>query len=167
MKIRPATQADFPSVLALNEESVRFLSPMSAERLVELDTQAAVHQVVEEGGQVVAFLLAFREGARYDSINYRWFADRYARFLYVDRVVVSGRLQAKGAGTRLYEHVFAHAAEAEVPLVVCEFDVEPPNPVSERFHARFGFREVGRQVVAGGAKVVSLQAAPAQRQLGE
>jgi len=46
-----------------------------------------------------------------------------------------------------------------VPVVTCEYDVDPPNPGSERFHTRFGFREVGRQVVAGGKKSVSLQAA--------
>ncbi|MEZ5478989.1 MAG: hypothetical protein R3E95_16365 [Thiolinea sp.] len=39
----------------------------------------------------------------------------------------------------------------------CEYDLEPPNPASARFHAGFGFREVGRQTVAGGKKQVSLQ----------
>jgi len=160
MKIRPASPADFPSVLALNEESVQFLSPLTAERLLQLHEQAALHQVVEDEGQVVAFLLAFRDGARYDSVNYQWFASRYASFLYIDRVVVSQRLQAKGAGSALYRQAFAFAATAGMPLLTCEFDVEPPNPISERFHARFGFHEVGRQLVANGKKVVSLQAAP-------
>ena len=102
--------------------------------------QSAIHRVVEDGGQVVAFLLAFREGAQYDSINYQWFASRYERFLYIDRVVVSQRMQARGSGTSLYHHAFAHAAEEGVPLVTCEIDVSRPNPVSERFHARFGRR---------------------------
>jgi predicted GNAT superfamily acetyltransferase len=44
-----------------------------------------------------------------------------------------------------------------VPVIVCEFDIEPPNPASQRFHARQGFREVGRQSIEGG-KVVSMQA---------
>jgi predicted GNAT superfamily acetyltransferase len=42
--------------------------------------------------------------------------------------------------------------------VACEYDVEPPNDASARFHARFGFGEVGRQRLAGG-KQVSLQMA--------
>jgi predicted GNAT superfamily acetyltransferase len=54
--------------------------------------------------------------------------------------------------------VFEFAATHSVGLVTCEYDVEPPNPASERFHARFGFREVGRQRLDGG-KLVSLQAA--------
>ena len=116
--------------------------------------------MLEEDGHVVAFLLALREGAAYDSVNYRWFSARYARFLYIDRVVVSQQLQASGAGSALYRNAFAHAAATEVPWLTCEFDVEPPNPVSERFHAKFAFREVGRQTVQNGKKVVSLQAAP-------
>ena len=36
--------------------------------------------------------------------------------------------------------------------------LDPPNPVSARFHARYGFREVGRQWIGGGKKQVSLQA---------
>jgi predicted GNAT superfamily acetyltransferase len=44
-----------------------------------------------------------------------------------------------------------------VTRVTCEFDIEPPNPASARFHGRFGFREVGRQNVAYAAKAVSLQ----------
>jgi hypothetical protein len=158
MILRPAGPADFGAVLALNEESVQFLSPLSQERLEQLDAEAELHSVIESDGAVCAFLLAFREGADYDSVNYRWFQRRYQRFLYVDRVVVSRRMQGRGAGAALYRHVFAHAAATSVPVVTCEYDVDPPNEVSERFHARFGFREVGRQRVAGGSKAVSLQA---------
>jgi predicted GNAT superfamily acetyltransferase len=43
---------------------------------------------------------------------------------------------------------------------VRDFDVEPPNPVSAKFHARFGFREVGRQSVSYADKRVSMQEAP-------
>jgi predicted GNAT superfamily acetyltransferase len=65
-------------------------------------------------------------------------------------------MQGQGLGTMLYEHVFACAQAANVPRITCEIDSEPPNPASERFHSRLGFREVGRQLVPGG-KQVSLQ----------
>jgi hypothetical protein len=54
----------------------------------------------------------------------------------------------------------AFAREAQLPRVTCEIDVEPPNPVSARFHARFGFREVGRQQYGEHRKTVSLQELP-------
>lgn len=76
--------------------------------------------------------------------------------------VVADAARGHGVGTLLYRDLFDIAAASAVRLVTCEFDVDPPNLVSERFHAGFGFREVGRQWVADGSKQVSLQAAPAQ-----
>jgi uncharacterized protein len=159
MKIRAACRSDFDAVLALNLESERFLSPLTRERLEHLDAQAEIHQVLEIQGKVVAFVLALREGSSYDSLNYMWFVAKYASFLYVDRVVVSAALQGQGIGRSLYHVVFAHARATGVPWVTCEYDIESPNPGSERFHRNSGFAEVGRQHVAGGMKQVSLQAA--------
>jgi predicted GNAT superfamily acetyltransferase len=156
--LRDATPADFAAILALNEAFVAVLSPLDGARLARLHAQAALHRVIEQDGRIEAFLLAFREGADYDSPNYRWFAQRHARFLYVDRVVVAGDTQARGAGSRLYGEVYALASRDGVPCIACEFDIEPPNPASERFHARLGFREVGRQQLDGGRKLVSMQA---------
>jgi hypothetical protein len=155
--LRDATPADFPAILALNQASVEVLSPLDGPRLAGLHAEAASHRVVEAGGRVVAFLLAFREGAGYDSVNYRWFAARYPRFLYVDRVVVDAAARGRGLGARLYDDLEALARAQGVDLLACEIDVAPPNPASTRFHARRGFREVGRQAVQGGTKEVSLQ----------
>ncbi len=156
--LRDATSADFPAILALNEAFVSVLSPLDATRLARLHAQAALHRVIEQDGRIEAFLLAFREGADYESPNYRWFAQRHARFLYVDRIVVAGDTQARGAGTQLYRDAYERAVRDGVSLIACEFDVEPPNPASARFHARLGFHEVGRQQLDGGSKTVSLQA---------
>jgi hypothetical protein len=86
--LRDARREDFAAILALNAESVHFLSPLTAERLDALHRAAAYHKIIEIDGEVAAFLLAFREGAPYDSPNYLWFAERYPEFLYIDRIVV-------------------------------------------------------------------------------
>ena len=158
MLLRDATPADFHRILQINQASVHFLSPLTPERLAWLHAMAASHRVVEDAGRVQGFLLAFREGAAYDSPNYRWFAEHYARFLYVDRVVVAPESQGRGLAPRLYEDLFEIAARGGAPRITLEIDSDPPNPVSARFHARYGFAEVGSQRVAGGAKQVSLQA---------
>ncbi|MDI9238200.1 GNAT family N-acetyltransferase [Lysobacter sp. LF1] len=159
--IRDAQDTDHPRILALNLESEEMLSPVDAARLRQLDTMAAYHRVVCEGDEVVAFLLAFREGVDYDSPNYRWFAARYPRFLYVDRVVVASSHQGRKLGPRLYRDLFDFARAQAVEAVTCEFYTVPPNEASRRFHAGFGFREVGTQWVADGRKQVSLQVASA------
>ena len=157
--IRDALDSDFPALLALNEESVAVLSPLDRPALASLHAQAARHRVAEIGGEVAAFLLVLREGADYASPNYRWFAANYDRFLYVDRVVVSLAQQGRGLGRRLYDDLFDWARREGFERIALEFDIEPPNEASRRFHAGYGFREVGSQRVAEGKKRVSLQIA--------
>lgn len=154
--LRNARPDDFPAILSLNQVFVSVLSPLDGDRLRLLHAQAALHRVVERDGRIEAFLLAFREHADYDGANYQWFVQRHARFLYVDRIVVAGDTQSRGLGQRLYRDARTFAAHANVPLLACEFDIDPPNPVSASFHARQGFREVGRRELEGG-KTVSMQ----------
>ena len=161
--IRPATRRDLTAVLALNEASVHVLAPLTARRLAELHRMASLHWVVTVSDEVVGFVLAFREGIEHDSVNYSWFAQRYASFLYVDRIVVGENARRRGAGSQMYARLFAHAAATGAELVTAEYDIDPPNPASARLHAKFGFREVGRQVVPYGMKAVSLQVAPTTR----
>ena len=157
MIVRDIAAGDAAAILALNLESEAVLSPMDAARYAHLLSQSAYARVVDDG-KVVAFLLAFREGADYDSPNYRWFAERYDKFLYVDRVVVSHAWHGRGFGRLLYDDLFAFARASGVPCITCEFDIEPPNEASRRFHARYGFEEVGVQTLPKG-KRVSLQLA--------
>jgi predicted GNAT superfamily acetyltransferase len=157
-RVRDIADADTAAILAMNLESEAVLSPMDAARYAHLHAQAAYARVVEDDGAVVAFLLAFRERADYDSVNYRWFDQRFDAFLYVDRVVVARSHQGRGLGALLYDDLFALAWETGVPRVTCEFDIEPPNEASRRFHARYGFAEVGTQALPYG-KRVSLQVA--------
>ena len=154
--LRNARESDFEQILALNAASVHFLSPLDASRLRRLHEQAAYHRVVDDGESIGAFLLAFREGADYDSPNYRWFTQTYTRFLYVDRIVVSANARGRGLGARLYDDIIEFAAASGIDRLTCEFDIDPPNPASAKFHERFGFREVGRQRI-GDKKEVSLQ----------
>lgn len=155
--IRECVESDFDALLRLNAESEHFLSPLSLPRLQFLHGQAWYRRVICLDEAVRGFLLAFREGADYDSPNYRWFAARYLEFLYIDRIVIGSAARGQGLAAQLYEDLFTRAREQGITRITCEFDVDPPNEASRRFHERFGFREVGSQRVAGGKKAVSLQ----------
>lgn len=157
--LRAALPGDFARIVALNDAEVTATSAMDVPRLGLLDALAAYHRVVELEGLVVAFLLAMDDGAAYDNDNFRWFAARYPRFLYVDRIVVDAGHAGLGLGSRLYRDLFEHARRAGIGAVVCEYNLEPPNPASAAFHARFGFNEVGTRRLADGSKRVSMQAA--------
>ncbi|MBM3273637.1 MAG: GNAT family N-acetyltransferase [Candidatus Sericytochromatia bacterium] len=155
--IREAERADFPAILALNAESERFLSPLDEGLLVRLHDASAYHRVVDAGGSAVAFLLVLRDGADYASPNYRWFSARHRSFLYVDRIVVGAAHRGSGLGPALYADLFAFARRHGFAIVLCEYDVDPPNERSRRFHELSGFREVGQERHNG--KLVSLQEA--------
>jgi len=152
---RDAEKSDFPIILALNEESVHFLSPMDAARLTALAKTACTLRIVEEEGRVAAFLLGFRKGAVYDSPNFLWFNARFDDFLYVDRVVVSAEFRGRGLADLLYDDFESFARANGVARITCEVNVDPPNPVSLKFHARRGFREIG-QIPYGPGKTVAL-----------
>jgi hypothetical protein len=61
--------------------------------------------------------------------------------------------RSRGGARRLYDNLFAAARDAGHDRIVCEVNVDPPNPASDAFHARFGFSETGRAKLADG-KVV-------------
>ena len=155
--IRPAEPGDYPEILALNEEWVQATSPLDERALADLHGQAAYHRVAELDGRVVSFLLAIGPGQPYQSLNYTWFAARYDEFLYIDRVVVAGAHQRRGVGAALYDDAAAFAAAGGFRRLVCEVNIEPPNPGSDALHAGRGFVEVGTQWVADGTKRVSLR----------
>jgi predicted GNAT superfamily acetyltransferase len=91
MTLREVTAADRPQLLALNHASVRELSELDEQRLDYILSLAFRSVVVEHHGEVVAFAVAVAPGASYDSANYAWFGERFERFLYLDRIVRSGR----------------------------------------------------------------------------
>jgi uncharacterized protein len=150
--IRDATADDFDAILALNAESVQVLSPLDRPRLKLLHEMSACRKVALSRRRVTAFLLAMREGQEYDSPNYRWFAARLPSFLYVDRIVVSPDARQTGLGSRLYGHAFECARAGGALQLACEISLDPPNPASQLFHARHGFREVGTQWLDAGEK---------------
>ncbi len=151
--------ADFETICALNLAEIHYTSAMDLARLEELHALSCYHKVVVLNGQASAFLLAMLSDAPYVNANFAWFAGNYARFIYVDRVVVSAAARGLRLGSLLYEDIFRHARANAIPLVTCEYYIVPPNEPSRRFHEKFGFKERGKQWVAEGTKQVSLQVA--------
>ncbi len=156
---RDTSEADFDRIVQLNAVVVRETSAMDLARLQQLHALAFHHRVAVVDGEVAGFLLAMRDGAAYANDNFNWFSARYQKFVYVDRIVVDAAAAGTGIGLRLYDDLFDRARRLGIGVVACEYNLEPANPASRRFHDRFGFREVGRQHVADGSKLVSLQTA--------
>ena len=149
--IEPITPPHRPAVLELNNEHARELSWLEPSRLDRLLSQAFFARRI---GTIEAFMIGFDQAADYDSPNFLWFRSRYPRFAYVDRIAVATTARGRGHARRLYEAFFEHAREAEHELVVCEVNLDPPNPTSDAFHAALGFSEVGSASIYGGERSV-------------
>jgi predicted GNAT superfamily acetyltransferase len=159
VSIRDAVANDYKVICALNLAEVQHTSPMDAVRVATLANLSCYFKVACVDGTPSAFILAMCSGAPYENDNFSWFARKYTRFIYVDRVVVSSAFRGLRLGSLLYEDLFRYARDNAIPLVTCEYNIVPPNEPSRLFHDKFGFREQGTQWVANGTKRVSLQVA--------
>jgi hypothetical protein len=156
--LQPVTAADVApteplgqALLVLNNSHAQELSWLEPERLQNLVREAFLARRI---GALDAFLLAFDQDAQYDSPNFLWFRARYARFVYVDRIVVDPGMRGRGIARALYAELFRRAAGAGHDRVVCEVNADPPNPPSDAFHAALGFAEVGSATIHDGRKTI-------------
>jgi len=157
MRVEDALREDLDIVGVLNEAEIPHVNSIDPAGFIWFLEAADYFRVARDGDTIAGFLIGFLPGRAYDSLNYRWFGDRYASFLYVDRIVVSPVARGLGVGRKLYED-FAGFGAGRAERLTCEVNVRPPNEGSLRFHHKFGFTEVGRQETEGGTKEVSLLA---------
>lgn len=154
--LRPVRDHDIPDILALNDRNVAALAPMDEPRLRDLLGLANRFDVLEHGGRFVGFVITFGPGTSYDSENYRWFAERYDEFCYLDRIVLLEDQRRQGLGTFVYDEV--EAAARPWGRLTLEVNLVPRNEVSLAFHAKRGYKEVGR--LGDEEHLVSLQEKP-------
>jgi uncharacterized protein len=138
-------------LLQLNNDNARETSHLTDEKFVSMIESACVATVIEPA---LAFMLAFDQDDRYDGGHFLWFRQRLDRFLYIDRVIVSATHRRHGLGRLLYEDLIRRAGRLNYPSIACEVNFRPPNPVSDAFHARFGFVEIGRATIDNTGKGV-------------
>lgn len=136
--IRSMGSADLDTVLALNQGALEGVGTLDRERLewiVGLSDQALI---AELDNRIAGFVITLAPGSAYDSINYRWFEERFDRHSYLDRIVVAPDFRRRGVASRLYD-----AIETTLPVTL-EVYAEPPNLPSLEFHRRRGYVEIGK-----------------------
>jgi predicted GNAT superfamily acetyltransferase len=161
--LRPYRDRDLDALVAVNDAAYPAVPITPAAELAELIGMSSVAVVVDDGA-AAGFVLGMPPGLAYQSENYLFFSARAREhgttFVYVDRIVLAAHLRGRALGPQLYDAVFDEARRVGADEVLCEVNLEPPNPGSLAFHTRLGFVEVGRQSTKGGANVVALLAAP-------
>jgi predicted GNAT superfamily acetyltransferase len=105
--------------------------------------------------------MVLEPGTAYGSGNYRWFEERYDRFVYLDRIAIAPAFQRRGLGRRFYDEVERLAAERcpGAEQFTLEVNLRPRNDTSLAFHEALGFVEVGQRETGYGT-LVSLMSKP-------
>ena len=149
--LRSPRAGDQETMVALNNEFSAETSVLTAAAM-QLLIDAAFF--VSIAGHMEAFCIALDQDATYDNPNFNWFRDRLQRFVYVDRVVVAKKAQDFGVAREMCQALKVAAKAAGHTLLCFEVNIAPPNPISDRFHERFGFSEIGRALLPDRGKTV-------------
>ena len=158
-RLRDVCEADFETILSLNESEVPQVGSVDLVKLRWFARHAAYFRVAARDTTIGAYLVGLRPGTTYASPNYRWFCERYADFAYVDRVAVAEYARRQRLASRLYEDFAASVADS-VPVMTCEVNIRPPNETSLRFHRELGFEQVGSLESEDGSKAVAMLLKP-------
>lgn len=150
--IGPVKDVHLESILRLNNIHAQETSELDEDALRDL-VGASFASFEAKGGEA-GFLIAMSETSDYTSPNFLWFQERYPRFVYVDRIIVSADHRGHGYARQFYELLFERARAEGYSVVTCEVNVDPPNPASDAFHDRMGFTEAGRAKLAHNGKTV-------------
>lgn len=149
--LRAPLSCDLETLLALSNSHEREIGATTRAAFEELVGMSFRARMTKTGD---AFLVALADRAPAIAPNYRWFAARLERFVYVDRVVVALAARHRGLGRLLYGDLVAAAAQSGFERICCEVNIVPPNPASDAFHAALGFTEIGRAFLPDRGKTV-------------
>ena len=143
---------DISAILELNNQHIVETSLLDEVGLEDLLNLAFYARGIDQGKK--AFLLALDQNAAYANPNFRWFKSRYESFVYIDRVIVAADQRGRGLASMLYRDLILKSIKANQPRVVCEVNIDPPNPASQAFHAALGFEVTGEASIHDGQKTV-------------
>jgi uncharacterized protein len=151
--IRAVRPDDFEQVLVINAEGYPGVSPLTLAELTLAQSLSPYFGVVEHSSQVIGYIITYRGEQEYDGDEFNWFKQNFSNFLYIDQIAIATPARRLRLGTQLYRHLEQVAQELGLTSLVCEVNLDPPNPISLNFHARQGFGEVGTMATQDGRRV--------------
>ena len=155
--IYTTTTDHLPEILELNEAALPAVSSVNLNEMQHFLQIVDYFKTLKINNKVAGFLIALTPGKDYNSVNYKWFENKYESFMYVDRIVVAPTYQGHGFGTAFYNDL-SNFSKNIIPRITCEVNIRPKNEGSILFHKKYGFAQVGTQETEGGKKEVSLMA---------
>ena len=153
--LRDAKHSDIDQIVQINKSAIPAVNYVSYNEFEWFLNRKLYFKIAENShGAISGFLLVLPSGLEYKSLNYKWFSGRYDKFAYIDRIVIMNEFKKNGIGKSLYLDLEKNISEYK--LISCEFNIEPPNPISKKFHESLNYENVGYQLTENETKKVSL-----------
>ncbi len=129
MKIRAATPADVPAMMALEAHAATAAHWQRAayERMFAAETPSRVALVLEEDGNLAAFIVALAEGNEWE----------------IENIAVAGAARRRGLGSRLLGEFLDMARARGVEKIALE--VRESNQAARALYEKWAFVESGRR----------------------
>ena len=134
--LRELKEEDQEALLALNNASTPAVNPLTLEELKNILSLAEKCWVEEIDSELAAALIIIGPEQTYLSDNYTWLETQFSNYCYVDRIMVDENHKRKGLANNLYQELERHAERTGAHILLCEVNLEPPNPQSIAFHTR-------------------------------
>lgn len=155
-KLREVTISDLEKIRKINEEAIPAVNTVSLDEFKWFLKRSIYFKVsLNKDEEVCGFLLVLPTGLKYESLNYKWFSDKFSDFAYIDRIAVKDEFRGKGIGKSLYVDL-EKSVMKDIKRIACEFNIKPPNLVSKKFHEGLAYKRVGTQLTENETKEVSL-----------
>ena len=139
MEIRELSGSDVQKMWEINEQGLPGTGKVDEQGLLNLLEYSEISVGAYEDGELLGYVICLPPSTKYGSLNYAWFNDNMADFLYVDRIAVAQIHRDKGIGSKLYSHIIEYSSKQ----IAAEVSLNPPNLASMRFHGRFDFEKIG------------------------
>ena len=139
MEIRELSGSDVQKMWEINEQGLPGTGKVDEQGLLNLLEYSEISVGAYEDGELLGYVICLPPSTKYGSLNYAWFNENMADFLYVDRIAVAQIHRDKGIGSKLYSHIIEYSSKQ----IAAEVSLNPPNLASMRFHGRFDFEKIG------------------------
>jgi len=153
-KITSTHSSDLEKILHLNQQALPAVSSVTLKEMQHFLHIVDYFKTLKVNNNIAGFLIALTPGKNYNSINYKWFENKYEKFMYIDRIVIAPSYQNNGFGTALYNDL-SNFSKTNISNITCEVNIMPPNKESMLFHTKYGFKQIGTQFTDSGKKEVS------------
>jgi len=155
MQISFVDRDELTLINKINEESIPAVNTVSKKEFIWFYENSIYFKKVTIEKNLAGFLLVLPMNIPYKSLNYSWFSKRFNNFAYIDRIAVKEEYKSLGIGTLLYSDL-EQSLPKDIKIIACEYNIKPLNKVSQNFHQKMEYKNVGTQFTENNTKEVSL-----------